>query len=230
MSKRWSLGVILFDGFTMLDMVGPITALEEVCDLYFIYKAAPVQVETDTLHLSINSTHTYEDVPSPDLIVIPGGFGVTAAIDDAALLAYLRKVASSGALLTSVCTGSIILAAAGLLKGYSATTHWMMHDALNLLGATSVQERVVQDRNRITGAGVSAGIDLGLTVLAHLTDEQMARRRQLQIEYDPKPIFSQAGNQKSAEKSDKDYVESGLQDHKRELFDAINRVAKRRTS
>jgi cyclohexyl-isocyanide hydratase len=128
---------------------------------------------------------------------VPGGAGQVAMMDDAAVLEFLAKQGATASFITSVCTGSLVLGAAGLLKGFRAACHWMSRDQLELLGAVPVAERVVVDRNRVTGAGVTAGIDFALRLAAMLRGEAEAKRIQLQMEYDPDPPF-QAGSPESA--------------------------------
>ena len=132
-----------------------------------------------------------------DVVCVPGGFGTWDVIRNEAALGFLRRSAANARYVTSVCTGSIILAAAGLLDGYKAATHWATYPMLEMLGVEGVHERVVVDRNRITGGGVTAGIDFGLTVLAEFLGEEAARTTQLMVEYDPAPPFD-SGSPSSA--------------------------------
>lgn len=134
-------------------------------------------------------TATFETATRPDIICIPGGFGVSDAMEDEATLVWVRQAAATAEWVTSVCTGALLLGAAGLLKGYRATTHWASHDALALFGAIPVKQRVVFDRNRVTGGGVTAGIDFGLALVATIAGEDHARFVQLSLEYDPHPPF-----------------------------------------
>jgi cyclohexyl-isocyanide hydratase len=131
----------------------------------------------------------FDDCPPLDVLFVPGGPGISAAIESRPTLDFLRQRAPSARYVTSVCTGALVLGAAGLLKGYRATTHWLSLDLLPIVGATPVSERIVIDGNRITGAGVTAGIDFGLVVAAHLFGEDAARAIQLGMEYDPAPPF-----------------------------------------
>jgi cyclohexyl-isocyanide hydratase len=132
---------------------------------------------------------SFDKCPPLDLICVPGGPGVSAMMEDREVLDFLRRQAEHCRYITSVCTGSLILAAAGLLKGYKATSHWLSIDQLALLGAVPVSERVVVDRNRITGAGVTSGIDFALTVAAQICGADLAQEIQLSMEYDPAPPF-----------------------------------------
>jgi cyclohexyl-isocyanide hydratase len=147
----------------------------------------PVQSDTP---LTIMPTITFADCPQLDVICVPGGYGTDALLCDDEVLDFLRRQAKGAQYVTSVCTGSIVLAAAGLLKGYRAATHWSAVEALPMLGATISRERVCIDRNRITGGGVTAGIDLGLTVVSELVDQQAAETIQLRLEYNPAPPFN----------------------------------------
>jgi transcriptional regulator GlxA family with amidase domain len=144
------------------------------------------------------ATHTFADCPeNVDVVCVPGGFGTWEVIQNESALGFLQRSAASAHYVTSVCTGSIILAAAGLLDGYKAATHWATYPVLEMLGVEGIRERVVVDRNRITGGGVTAGIDFGLTVLAELLGEDVARTTQLMVEYDPAPPFD-SGSPSSA--------------------------------
>lgn len=138
--------------------------------------------------LALVPTHSLADCPPLDMICVPGGYGCTAVMEDAESLDWLRAQAAGADLVTSVCTGSLILAAAGLLDGYQAACHWAWRDQLALFGAQPVAERVVSDRNRITGGGVTAGIDFAFRVIERLKGRDTAESIQLALEYDPAPI------------------------------------------
>jgi cyclohexyl-isocyanide hydratase len=140
--------------------------------------------------MQILPTTTYEQCPQLDLVCVPGGNGVNPLMEDEETLAFLRRQAAGAKYVTSVCTGSLVLGAAGLLKGKRAATHWMSMDMLKEFGAVPVHERVVIDGNTITGGGVTAGIDFGLTVAAEVAGPQIAKAIQLGIEYDPHPPFN----------------------------------------
>jgi cyclohexyl-isocyanide hydratase len=139
--------------------------------------------------LSIVPTATFDEVPALDILCVPGGPGVNAMMENDTLLEFLRTQGEHARYVTSVCTGALLLGAAGLLQGYRATTHWLSLDLLPLFGAIPVSERVVIDRNRITGGGVTAGIDFGLVVARELFGAAVAEEIQLLLEYDPKPPF-----------------------------------------
>jgi cyclohexyl-isocyanide hydratase len=148
--------------------------------------------------IALIPTTTYEQCPKDlDVLFVPGGMGTADAMEDVKLLAFLRSRAATARYVTSVCSGSLILAAAGLLQGYRATTHWTSLDVLAAFGVSAEAARVVHDRNRLTGGGVTAGIDFGLVLLAELRGEPIARLTQLAMEYDPQPPFD-AGTPASA--------------------------------
>src|SRR5256885_13283803 len=149
------------------------------------------------LGLTISHELGVSAAPCVDVICVPGGWGVNALLADEELLDFLRVQGEHARYVTSVCSGALLLGAAGLLRGYRATTHWMSLDLLHLFGATPVAERVVRDRNRITGAGVTAGIDFALVLAAELFGERVAQTIQLAIEYDPHPPFD-SGSPRSA--------------------------------
>ncbi len=184
-----SIGMVLFPGLTPLDLAGPDEVLARLPDTTVHLVAdgrAPVRTEQG---LTITPDATFDDVPPLDLLCVPGGPGVDRLMEDAGLLGFLEARARRARFVTSVCTGALLLGAAGLLRGYRATTHWLSLDLLPLFGAIPVEERVVVDRDRLTGGGVTAGIDLGLAVAAELFGRAVAEEIQLTIEYDPAPPF-----------------------------------------
>jgi cyclohexyl-isocyanide hydratase len=192
-----SVGMVLFPGLTQLDLAGPYEVLARMpgTTVYLVADTlAPVRTERG---LTITPDATFDDVPPLDVICVPGGPGVDPLMEDARLLGFLRAQAQRARYVTSVCTGALLLGAAGLLQGYRATTHWLSLDLLPLFGAVPVKERVVIDRNRLTGGGVTAGIDLGLVVAAELCGRAVAEEIQLTIEYDPAPPF-QSGSPRTA--------------------------------
>jgi cyclohexyl-isocyanide hydratase len=185
-----SIGFLLFPGLTQLDLTGPFEVFARLpgAKIHLLWKDLdPVRTDRG---LSILPTVRLDDAPALDLLCVPGGPGQIELMDDRQVLGFLRHAAEGCRYVTSVCTGSLLLGAAGLLQGYRATSHWASRDQLAAFGATPVAERVVFDRNRITGAGVTSGIDFALAVLAHVAGEDMAKRVQLQMEYDPAPPFS----------------------------------------
>ncbi len=185
------IAMLLYPGMTVLDVVGPQTLLAGLApgSLYLVAReTGPVAGDAG---LAVVATHTFETCPRDlDVLMVPGGDGTPDQMRDAALLAVLRERAGTSAWVTSVCTGSLILGAAGLLTGYRATSHWCVRDAvLPLFGAVPVAERVVFDRDRATAAGVSAGLDLALALAGRLRGPDYARTAQLVAEYAPQPPF-----------------------------------------
>ena len=184
------IGFVLFPGIQQLDLTGPYDVLASLPEvrLHLIWKdLAPI---TSSSGLVLSPTTTYDDCPTLDVICVPGGSGVGPLIEDEPTLDFLRAQSQTARYVTSVCTGSLVLGAAGLLRGRRATTHWAYHDMLATLGATPVQERVVRDGNLFTGGGITAGIDFALTLAAELYSEAAAQLVQLQLEYAPAPPFN----------------------------------------
>ena len=188
-SPPFRAGFLLFPRLTQLDLTGPFEVLANLpgAETYLIWKTRePVRSERG---LAIVPTATFEDCPPLDLICVPGGVGVNAILADRETLDFLRRVAAGARYVTSVCTGALVLGAAGLLRGKRATTHWMSRDMLRDFGAEPVEARVVVDGKVITGGGVTAGIDFGLTVAAEVAGQRTAEAIQLGIEYAPEPPF-----------------------------------------
>lgn len=183
------LAFLLFPGLTQLDLTGPVQFLSRLpgakVDLVWD-SLAPVPTDAG---FSILPTATFADVPRADLLCVPGGMGVAGVIDQPRALDWVRQVGAEAQWVTSVCTGALVLGAAGLLRGYRATTHWAWHDLLALFGAEPIQARHVIDRNRATGGGVTAGIDFALALIAEIAGPDHARAVQLALEYDPAPPF-----------------------------------------
>ena len=191
------IGFLVFPDITQLDMTGPY-------EVFTKFPEAEVRLIWKTLEpvkagggMRIMSDTTFADCPQLDLVCVPGGAGMNPLMEDAETLAFLRKQAPGARYVTRVCTGALVLGAAGLLKGKRATTHWMSHEMLSALGATPAAERVVVDGNLITGGGVTAGIDFALRVAAEAFGEDLAKAIQLGIEYDPHPPFN-AGSPEGA--------------------------------
>ena len=186
----FNVGFVIFPDLTQLDFTGPLQVLSRLPQsvTHIVAKsAAPVPSDCG---LGLVPTHTFASCPSLDLICIPGGSeGVAGIINDGETIDFVREKAGAAKYVTSVCTGAFVLGVAGLLKGRRATTHWAYTDLLPLVGATHEKARVVKDGNVITGGGVTAGIDFGLSVIAEIAGETTARRVQLGIEYDPAPPF-----------------------------------------
>lgn len=189
-------GMLLFPGITLLDLAGPQTAFGIHGKTHLIWKTLD-PVPTDS-GVSMNPTVTFADVPpNLDVLFVPGGFGTADMMRDEEVLRFLARAGSTARYITSVCTGSLILGMAGLLDGYRAATHWSCYEALKEMGVEGSHERVCIDRNRISGGGVTAGVDFGLTVVAQLKNQAAAELTQLALEYDPKPPFD-SGHPRSA--------------------------------
>ena len=185
------IAILLFDGITALDAIGPYEVLSRVPDarVHFV-GAQRGEVRTDNRVLGLVADESLDDMTSADVLLVPGGFGTRALLDDSQHLDWVRAVHKTTTWTTSVCTGSLVLAAAGLLDGIDATTHWAATGTLAKLGARLVQERVVERGRIITCAGVSAGIDMALVLAARLSDDVTAQAIQLAIEYDPQPPYA----------------------------------------
>ncbi len=182
------IGFLLYPDLTQLDLTGPAQVLSRLpgAEMFYV-AAAPGPVMSDCA-LALVPNASFATCPPLDLLCVPGGYGCTGAMADEATLAWLRAQAEGARWVTSVCTGSLVLGAAGLLDGYRAACHWAWGEALGLFGATWERARVVVDRNRITGGGVTAGIDLALRVVAEVAGRDEAERIQLALEYDPQPL------------------------------------------
>jgi len=192
------IAIPLFDGFTTLDAMGPfqvLSALPGAHARFLATEAGPVL--SDNRMLTVMAEGCYEDVPHPEVLVVPGGPGTRALLDDERVLDWVRSAHASSRYTTSVCTGSLVLAAAGLLEGVEATTHWRSRDELGSLGARPIPERVVERGRVITAAGVSAGIDMALRLAELIAGAQMAQAIQLNIEYDPQPPFDSGSPEKA---------------------------------
>ncbi len=194
--RKPEVGMLLYPGMTLMDLLGPQTVLSTSCNVHLLWKNTNL-IESDT-GVVLKPTQVLADCPKDlDVLFVGGGPGQLAVMRDPEVLRFLADRGSRAKFVTSVCSGSLILGAAGLLGGYKATSHWACHEALALFGAIPVAARVVTDRNRISGGGVTAGIDFGLTLLAKLLGEEIAKVTQLSLEYDPAPPFD-AGTPKKA--------------------------------
>jgi len=190
--------IVLYDKFTALDAIGPYEVLSRLPGASVTFVAAePGPVKTDNGMLTILVEHSLEQLPAPDVLLVPGGPGEVVPRAGGAVLEWLRQADRTSTWTTSVCTGSLILAAAGLLDGKRATSHWLALEELGRLGAEPVSERVVFDGKLVTGAGVSAGIDMALALAARIAGDTVAQAIQLGIEYDPQPPFN-AGSPRTA--------------------------------
>jgi cyclohexyl-isocyanide hydratase len=182
------IAMLIYPRMTLLDLAGPQAVLGMHGQTHLVAKTmAPVATDSG---IALVPTCTFADCPAElDVLFVPGGLGTDGAMEDPEILRFLAERGKTARFVTSVCTGSLILGAAGLLDGYKAATHWATYEALEALGVAAERRRVVTDRNRVSGGGVTAGIDFGLTLLAALRGEQVAKVTQLALEYDPKPPF-----------------------------------------
>ena len=197
MTTTLHIGFLLFPRVTQLDLTGPAQILSRVpgAQTHLVWKTRD-PVPTD-VGFTINPTTTFADCPPLDVLCVPGGFGIEGLFGDAETLAFVRRQGERARYVTSVCNGSLVLGAAGLLDGYQSACHWIWLPFLERFGAVPVAERIVRDRNRISGGGVTAGIDFGLALAAELAGEDVARMIQLALEYDPQPPFG-AGSPQGA--------------------------------
>ncbi len=193
------IALLVFDRLTALDAVGPYEVLSRLpdADLSLVAKEAGVK-RTDTGALGLEADLEIAELPDPDVVLVPGGPGSRSLMSDPEVLDWVRSAHHSSVWTTSVCTGSLVLGAAGVLEGKRATTHWAQLDRLRELGAEPVSERVVEDGKVITAAGVSAGIDMALGLAARIAGEEVAHAIQLGIEYDPQPPFDSGSPAKAS--------------------------------
>ena len=187
MSSPLQIGLLVFPRVTQLDLTGPVQVFSSLPDakVHLIWKRIE-PVPSDSV-ITLMPTVTFTDCPQLDVICVPGGYGTDELLVDEEVLGFLRKQEPKAKFVTSVCTGSLVLGAAGLLKGYSAATHWTAVEALPYFGASVSRDRVCIDRNRVTGGGVTAGIDFALTLVSLLKDRSTAEMIQLRLEYNPAP-------------------------------------------
>ena len=220
------IGMLIFPRLTQLDMTGPYEVLARLPNTkvhLVAHSKAPVKTDRG---MEIVPTVTFADCPQFDLVMVPGGPGQQDLMEDEVVLEFLRKQAAGAKYMTSVCTGSLVLGAAGLLKGKRATCHWAAIEHLKPLGAIAVNDKVVMDGNIITGAGVTSGIDFALAVAAILEGEDVAQQIQLQIEYDPSPPFN-AGSPKTAPAATLALVKSRLSALNEQRREVAERVGKK---
>lgn len=184
------IGLVLYPKFTALDIVGPFQTLVDVpgLDVFFVAETDGPVVD-HTGRLTLNATHTFSEIETLDVVVVPGGFADRVVDADDAVVQFIKRIHPTTQWTTSVCTGSIFLAHAGVLNGLAATTHWGSYDRLAALGAVATSQRVLQVGKVITAAGVSSGIDMGLVLVQQLAGDETAKAIQLAIEYDPQPPF-----------------------------------------
>jgi putative intracellular protease/amidase len=194
------IAIPIFDRFTALDAVGPYEVLSRLPGArvrFVAHLAGPVR--TDNRMLTLLAEARFEDVPSPEVLVVPGGIGTRALLHDERLLGWIRSVHETSEWTTSVCSGSLLLAAAGLLEGIDAATHWGAFAELGALGVRPCARRVVEEGKLMTAAGVSSGIDMGLMLAARIAGDDVAKAIQLAIEYDPEPPFDSGSPAKAEE-------------------------------
>jgi putative intracellular protease/amidase len=191
----------LFDRFTALDAVGPYEVLSRLPEakVHFLAADEPGLKRTETEMLTILAERPLSDVPHPDVVCVPGGYGTRALMSDVATLDWIREAHAHSQWTTSVCTGSLLLGAAGILDGLKATTHWLEMETLAGLGAVPTSDRVVEQGKVVTAAGVSSGIDMALTLAAKIAGPEYAQGIQLGIEYDPQPPFDAGSPDKAPE-------------------------------
>lgn len=194
------IAIVLYPRFTALDAIGPYDVLRNIPGATVTFVAEnPGELRNDAGSLGLTADAALSDVPAPDVIVVPGGPGQADQMGDGPLHEWLRAVHETSTFTTSVCTGSLILAAAGLLDGLTATSHWIYLEQLRQFGATPTPERVVEQGRIVTAAGVSSGIDMALRLAAHLVGDEIAQAIQLGIEYDPQPPFDAGSPAKAPE-------------------------------
>src|SRR5258706_276966 len=189
-SEPLQISLVIFPRVTQLDFTGPLQVFSSVpgAKVHLIWKRIE-RVPTDSV-LVLTPTVSFADCPQLDVVCVPGGAGTDDMVNDQEMLDFLRRQAELAKYITSVCTGSLVLGAAGLLRGYWAATHWTAMDFLVPFGATPAKTRVCVDRNRITGGGVTAGIDFALTLVSIMVDRKTAEAIQLRLEYNPAPPFN----------------------------------------
>lgn len=184
------IAILLFDRLTALDAIGPYEVLSRIPKATVKFVAKDIGAQRSSVgSLAVVADYALDQVPSPDIFVVPGGPGQSDLMEDQAVLNWVRRAHETSKWTTSVCTGSLILGAAGLLKGLKATSHWLAYDGLRSLGAEPTEQRVVIEGKIMTAAGVSAGIDMALTLVARECGDDLAKAIQLSIEYDPQPPF-----------------------------------------
>jgi cyclohexyl-isocyanide hydratase len=229
MSTPLQIGLLLFPKLTQLDLTGPLQVFSSLpgANVHLIWKRIE-PVSSDSV-LTLMPTVSFVDCPQLDVICVPGGSGTDDLVNDAETLDFLRAQARGAKYVTSVCTGSLVLGAAGLLDGYRAATHWSAMDYLSLFGATPTKTRVCVDRNRITGGGVTAGIDFALTLVSILASRPIAEAIQLRLEYNPAPPFN-AGSPDTAPPEVLALLKERITRSKQPREDAVNRAAARLTA
>jgi len=219
-------GMLVFPNMTQLDLTGPYEVLARIPGAETLLLSTTLDPVRSELGLTILPTATFDTCGALDLVMVPGGPGMNPLLEDETVLGFLRRQAATARYVVGICTGSLVLGAAGLLRGRRASTHWMSHDLLALFGASPVKERVVQDGNLFTGGGVTAGIDVALCVAAEIAGRETAEAIQLAIEYDPGPPFD-AGSPERAPKAVLDGVLARAEARQHDRADRAARAAAR---
>ena len=218
-----TIGMVIFPNLTQLDLTGPYEVFGRLPATKVLLIAESLEPLKSDNGLLLTPDETFDTAPQVDILFVPGGRGIFEAMQNEKLINFLQQQAVNAKYITSVCTGSLVLAAAGLLTGYKATTHWLSLHLLKMFNVEVVEERVVIDRNRITGGGVTAGIDFGLFVVAKLFGEDAAKETQLMMEYNPAPPFN-AGSPQTAEKEIVDRVIATRKDIQKEREELIKKL------
>lgn len=226
MSAPLQIGLVIFPKVTQLDLTGPVQVFSNVpgAKVHLIWKRIE-PVPSDSV-LVLTPTTTFADCPQLDVICVPGGRGTDDMVNDEEVLDFLRAQARGAKYITSVCTGSLVLGAAGLLRGYRATTHWSAMDYLAPYGATPEKTRVCVDRNRVSGGGVTAGIDFALTLVSIMVDRPTAELIQLGLEYNPAPPFN-AGSPDTAPPEILAHMKERIAPSRQRRSEAMQRAAAR---
>jgi cyclohexyl-isocyanide hydratase len=228
MSAPLQIGLLIFPRVTQLDFTGPLQVFSSMpgAKIHLIWKRIE-PVASDSV-MMLTPTTTFADCPQLDVICVPGGAGSDDLLNDEEVLDFVRRQAEGAKYVTSVCTGSLVLGAAGLLKGYRAATHWTAMEHLAAFGATPTKIRVCVDRNRITGGGVTAGIDFALTLVSMLVDHNTAEAIQLRLEYNPAPPFK-SGSPETAPAETLALIRERIAPHQARRREAVTRAAARLT-
>jgi cyclohexyl-isocyanide hydratase len=226
MSAPLQIGLLIFPKVTQLDLTGPLQVFSSVpgAVVHLIWKRIE-PVPSDSV-MVLTPTTSFADCPQLDVICVPGGAGSDDMVEDEEMLDFLRKQAERAKYITSVCTGSLVLGAAGLLRGFRAATHWTAMEMLEPFGATPTKTRVCVDRNRITGGGVTAGIDFALTLVSIMVDRQTAEMIQLRLEYNPAPPFN-SGSPDTAPAEVLAAMKQRIAPFRQRRYEAVQRAAAR---
>jgi transcriptional regulator GlxA family with amidase domain len=203
MGETLKIAILLFDNFTALDVVGPYEVLSKIPNSRIYMVAIEPKLVKDIKGLQISADYSLNDIKNPDILVIPGGFGIDSILDNQDIINWIQNAHKTSKWTVSVCSGALLLGSAGLLKDCKATTHWNRKNQLAKYGAILQNDRYVKDGKIVTSAGVSAGIDMSLYLLSLIVNENFAKAIQLGMEYDPKPPF----NSGSPEKAPKDILD-----------------------